>query len=198
MFYCANQVFFQVYAGVHDFTTAISENDPMYAADFIHRDVNYDNLQNNIAMLVVYTFDFSDGRIGPVCLPQPGQTTAVGTIGHISGWGHTSSPNGEYSTTLQELDIAIIDNEDCDGSYGIDITDDMMCSADTATEAACNLDGGGPLTVVNPETNRAELIGLIAYSACGNAPTIYMKIANYIDWINYVANLFGLDECLPV
>ena len=54
--------------------------------------------------------------IRPVCLPASTQSLYTGQVATVTGWGLTSS-GGSPASTLQEAEVTIISNEECNDHY---------------------------------------------------------------------------------
>merc|ERR1712154_300889 len=76
----------------------------------------------------------------------------------VSGWG-TLSSGGNQPTVLNEVDVTVKTNAECQSAYGASaITDNMICAADAGKDS-CQGDSGGPL-VAPSDNGRYELIGV--------------------------------------
>ena len=72
-------------------------------------------------------FDFSVLTLGaplnlssaaaPVCLPASPGSLFTDQLATVAGWGDTSS-GGPQSSTLQEVNVTIVSNDDCQTAYG--------------------------------------------------------------------------------
>lgn len=81
-------------------------------------------------------------------------------VGKAAGWG-TLYENGMPSCRLRQVDVPIIDNEDCSKTNytGGLITDNMICAGhETGGKDSCQGDSGGPLMRLM-DNKRFEIIG---------------------------------------
>ena len=87
------------------------------------------------------------------------------------------------------MPVPLISNEKCtkphtDYETSL-ITPNMICAGyPQGGKDACKGDGGGPLIVQSKES--AVIYGIVTFGigcAKPNAPGVYTRVANYIDWI---------------
>lgn len=90
---------------------------------------------------------------------------------------------------LQEVNVPIVSNADCDELYPEgEGTDNMVCAGDTDEGGvdACQGDSGGPL-FVRDENDTLIQVGITSFGiGCGRPerPGVYARVANYLDWIS--------------
>ena len=127
---------------------------------FVHK--NYQTVQhyNDIALMKVKTRIEFLPTVGPICLPKGRaflRETFVGRPSKLIGWGATRF-GGSTSDSLREVDVPIVDNQDCYRNYsripgltsafpkGIDRS--LMCAGvTTGGKDSCQGDSGGPLAL---------------------------------------------------
>ncbi|RLN49492.1 hypothetical protein BBJ28_00011121 [Nothophytophthora sp. Chile5] len=110
-----------------------------------------------------------------------GSDETVGTVATVRGWGLTE--NGSESETLQEVNVAIISNADCNKEYDDRITDGMLCAGDGNGKDSCNGDSGGPLMAND------VLVGLVSWGGeCGVNAGVYTRVSFVLDYINDIVN----------
>merc|ERR1711872_987316 len=112
----------------------------------------------------------------------------------VSGWG-TLSSGGNQPTVLNEVDVTVQSNAQCQSSYGSSITSNMLCAADAGKDS-CQGDSGGPL--VAQENGKYALIGVVSWGygcAFSGYPGVYARVTEKMDWI--LANTSGtqLSSC---
>jgi len=101
--------------------------------------------------------------------------------------GVTNSGNTTDPEDLLEVTMPVVDRASCQAAYGenwngASVTDNMFC-AESNGKATCQGDSGGP--VVAPGTTTVS--GVVSWAdGCGNTgkPGVYVRVAQYIDWIN--------------
>ena len=129
------------------------------------------------------------GAIRPV---PSGIGDLTGVMSMVTGWGEKfMQPNPgdhhEYPDELQQVQIPIISNEDCDDSYQGDITSNMLCAAfEGGGKDSCQGDSGGPLMVQDELTQEWRIAGIVSWgSGCALAafPGVYTRVSNFTDWI---------------
>ena len=162
---------------------------------YIHPD--YDWSLNNIAILEMAEPVPMDQHpnMKPVCLPVQG-AEFTGYTATVTGWGRNER-GGDYNSWLHEVDVTILEDEECDNDddiYYYDENDDykyrvhssQLCAGVLeGSEAPCYGDDGGPLVVSDPNVNNNGLTiaGIVDYSDC-NLVEAYTKVSVFTDWIN--------------
>ncbi|CEJ81187.1 hypothetical protein VHEMI01331 [[Torrubiella] hemipterigena] len=105
---------------------------------------------------------------------------AVGDIGLVSGWGTEGEKNPDLASTLQSVQVPVIDRAQCakmyqSGSYHDTVTDRMFCaSVPEGGKDSCSGDSGGPFIV------NGKLAGIVSWGegcARADAPGVYGNIA---------------------
>ncbi|XP_049547581.1 brachyurin-like [Anopheles darlingi] len=146
--------------------------------------------RNNVAVIrLSQPVTFSD-RIQPVRLPTATDTrTFAGTLGTVSGFGRTSDASTSFSDVLRYVRNPIMTNADCfDTAWGGLIDAQKLCLQFLNTQAPCEGDIGGPLTVV--DAGNTLLVGLYSFGSVLGCevdwPTAFVRITFYRQWI--VAN----------
>ena len=110
----------------------------------------------------------SNPAIRPVCLPQKDEVGReyTGSDMVVTGWG-TTTFGGDLPDTLQEVDVPVVSNEECDQAYrdvqgsnvelrdGINYT--MICAGAEGRDS-CQGDSGGPMVYNDGNTNYVSYI----------------------------------------
>ena len=132
----------KVHLGEHNIDTTLGSD----VAEVIkHSRYNSATLDNDYAILRLSQPVSFTNKVSPACLPDNWENTYDGASATATGWGITGS--GSIANTLQEADVTVISNAQCDDMTGhVQITKNMICTADTDT-GTCGGDSGGPLTV---------------------------------------------------
>jgi len=95
------------------------------------------------------------------------------------GFGTTET--GSVTNKLMHVNVNYVKQSTCNSNYGGDITDDMMCAADT-NQDSCQGDSGGPLY----DSDNEVLVGVVSWGigcALAQYPGVYSRISNQISWI---------------
>merc|ERR1712098_822095 len=94
--------------------------------------------------------DFGSSVIGKIGLPYDGEEYSAGTTCTVSGWG-TTSEGGSLAKVLMKVDVQVVSDDDCRGSYGqSEIADSMICAGlDAGGKDSCQGDSGGPFMCGN-------------------------------------------------
>ncbi|XP_071953688.1 uncharacterized protein [Antedon mediterranea] len=163
---------------------------------FLHPKYDSDTTNNDIAVLKLKRKSNGGAQFGPyvmpACLPWPTNGTAQFPSGHVcwtSGWGNTG---GDYPRILQEARIPLLPRSECKSQkvYGKKLTAKMFCAGYLKGGIdSCDGDSGGPLVC---ERNGVwTLYGVTSWGygcAQANAPGVYARVSEYINWINQKKN----------
>ena len=82
----------------------------------IHPRYNNDNADYDFSVLFLSSPLTFSSTIGAVCLPASTQSLYTGQVATVTGWGDTSS-DGSPASTLQEVQMTVMSNEECDTYY---------------------------------------------------------------------------------
>ena len=81
-----------------------------------HPRYNFDTTDYDFSILfLTFPLTFSS-TIAPLCLPASTQSLYTGQVATVTGWGDTSS-DGSPASTLQEVQMTVMSNEECDTYY---------------------------------------------------------------------------------
>lgn len=154
-----------------------------------HPSYNPSTLDNDVALLKLKT---ATSRQIVSLIPQ-GDTTlsAPGVMSTIIGWGdmRINGQPGTYADALMQVSVPIISNAVCNapGSYGGDITGNMMCAGYAeGGKDACQGDSGGPLVVPDGTGNGWLQAGVVSWGidcAQANYYGVYSRLSNYTNWV---------------
>ena len=118
-----------------------------------HPDYDSQTTDNDYAILRLANPVTFTNEVSPACLPADLSATYAGVLATVTGWG-TLSSGGSQPTTLQEVEVTVTTNAQCNSAYG-SITSNMVCAADSGKDS-CQGDSGGPL--IAPENGRHALV----------------------------------------
>ncbi|XP_036881901.1 kallikrein-5 [Manis javanica] len=112
--------------------------------------------------------------------PSPGSSCLV------SGWGTTSSPQVNFPSVLQCLNITVLSDDRCRKAYPRQIDASMFCAGDKKGRDSCQGDSGGPVVC------NSTLQGLVSWGdfPCGqpNKPGVYTNLCRFTRWIENTIN----------
>ncbi|KAJ1133436.1 hypothetical protein NDU88_011731 [Pleurodeles waltl] len=116
-------------------------------------------------------------KVGTSCPPEGSQCL-------VSGWGNLLTSSVQYPDRLQCLEVPVLSEPNCKSSYTGQITQNMFCAGYLeGGKDSCQGDSGGPLIC------DGALMGVVSWGkgcAQKNYPGVYVKVCNYVDWINNV------------
>jgi len=123
----------------------------------IHPDFNEKSLINDVAVLIVgEEFEYNE-RVGPVCLPDPGDHVEPATECLASGHGKSEDGQfGFFSNKLKKVTLPIWSSEECqktlnnkyfqpNHSISWRTHESFLCAGGEEMQDTCEGDGGGPL-----------------------------------------------------
>ena len=119
-----------------------------------HPDYNSQTIDNDYAILRLKNPVNFTNEVSPACLPADLSATYAGVLATVTGWG-TLSSGGNRPTAMQEVDVTVTTDAECNNAYGGEITKNMICAGDQGKDS-CNGDSGGPL--VAPENSRQAVV----------------------------------------
>ncbi|KAF4141122.1 Trypsin [Phytophthora infestans] len=110
-----------------------------------------------------------------------GSDNEVGSVATVRGWGLTE--NGSQSLVMEELNVKIISNAECNKMYSDRITEGMLCAGEGDGKDTCNGDSGGPLI------ENDVLVGIVSWGGkCGANAGVYTRISHVLDYINDIVS----------
>ncbi|XP_048379692.1 cationic trypsin-3-like isoform X2 [Stegostoma tigrinum] len=145
-----------------------------------HPGYSHRTTDNDIMLLKISPPAKLNDKVQPVRLPS--SCAGNGSQCLVSGWGNTVLEGEQYPHRLQCLEVPILPDPECRGSYGDTVTPNMFCAGFLeGGKEACQVDSGGPLVCDGVQQ------GIVSWGlGCGNPgwTTIYTKLCNYVSWIN--------------
>lgn len=153
-------------------------------------------LQVSVPVDIVYrALPASEGVL--ILLPDLSETALAPLMGvQFSAGAPTalaSLPLAQDPTTLQQVDLTLIDIATCQSQIGssspldFDITGNMICAGSPTPEKVidtCQGDSGGPLITVE---NGPVQVGVVSFGigcAQANRAGVYTRIGRYVSWIS--------------
>ncbi|EAA07752.4 AGAP002811-PA [Anopheles gambiae str. PEST] len=162
---------------------------------------SYDTFDGHSDVAILFlteTVEFN-ARIKPICLPTIEPVRSADFTGYnpfIAGWGRTKE-TGIEAKVLQELQIPILENEECSQLYKKirklystkQFDDAVLCAGFLeGGKDSCQGDSGGPLMLpylVNKKFHYFQ-IGIVSYGVgCARAelPGVYTRVVTFVDWL---------------
>ncbi|GAB0088050.1 hypothetical protein DMENIID0001_024270 [Sergentomyia squamirostris] len=152
---------------------------------------------NDIALFKLEKRATLNRYVRPICLSDKRDIREQKAI--ATGWGLTEYL-GKKSTSLRKVTLELFSQSECFEIYqyppstklsrGIDETTQICAGSHSEEKDTCEGDSGGPLQYYDPNVYcMYRILGLTSFGkGCGSAgsPTVYTRIANYIDWIESI------------
>ncbi|XP_059611814.1 uncharacterized protein LOC132258500 [Phlebotomus argentipes] len=169
---------------------------PKYTVRYNYHDIALFRLQKSA------TFN---RYVRPICLSDRRNIKEKKAI--ASGWGYKEF-SGEKSSALQKVILEFFSQSECFSLYssppsielnkGIEEASQLCAGSHTEEKDTCNGDSGGPLQVYNLDVYcMYTIVGLTSFGkGCGfiGTPTVYTRVANYIDWIENIVWTFNTQS----
>ncbi|XP_007499808.2 probable threonine protease PRSS50 [Monodelphis domestica] len=156
--------------------------------------------ENDIALLkLVKRLNYTK-HIAPICIASSKFQVKPGSFCWLTGWGVTKVPTAgkeePMSPKLQEAEISIMSNDDCDTFYHEAsqvptivriISIGMLCSDYSRGRDFCIGDDGSPLACeVDNTWFQAGLVSWSLGCAQPETPGVYARISTYSNWVDRV------------
>ncbi|GAB6027530.1 hypothetical protein CHUAL_001778 [Chamberlinius hualienensis] len=176
-----------------------SSNEPLRHVErrieqiIVHPKFHSQSFENDLALVRFQIRMQFQEHIIPICLPLINDTF-VNETGYATGWGKLFYVNGPLPTVLQEVQLPIITNSECEQEYRKagyleHIPDIFLCAGfEKGEKDSCEGDSGGPL-VVKQGNGRWVLAGIISWGiGCGlpHQPGVYTRISHFRQWIDEI------------
>ncbi|KAM7377040.1 hypothetical protein PAMA_013701 [Pampus argenteus] len=153
----------------------------------VHPDYDTLTVQNDICLLKLASpVDFTNS-IQPICLASANSTFYAGTSSWVTGWGTTDESDSlSTSSTLQEVNVPIVGNNECSCNPIYTVTENTICAGlREGGKDACQGDSGGPL--VTRKGSVWVQSGIVSFGeGCGRpgSPGAYTRVSQYQEWIS--------------
>ncbi|XP_028259509.1 transmembrane protease serine 9 [Parambassis ranga] len=152
----------------------------------IHPAFNGTNMDHDVALLELAVPAPMSYTIQSVCLPSPVHHFLKNAECYITGWG-SMREGGSLTNLLQKAAVNIIDQVDCQQSYGNVLTPNMMCAGFMeGGRDTCLGDSGGPLTC-RQLSGQWFIAGVTSWGhGCGRSgyPGVYTRVTSARKWIS--------------
>lgn len=152
----------------------------------IHAQYNSQNLNNDIATMILPTALTWTTFVAPIALAQANAGSFEDVIGQSTGWGRVADGAGS-SPVLRVVTNRIISNAECAAVFGTTVVNHAVICIDTmGGRGTCQGDSGGVLSV-NNGGSRLQ-VGITSFgSSAGcemNFPAGFERVSAQIGWIN--------------
>ncbi|CAH1402815.1 unnamed protein product [Nezara viridula] len=149
---------------------------------------------NDIALLLLAKPLQFNPNVGPLCMPT-GKYNIENKWVKLTGWGQLG---GELPSTrqLMEVDLKVMQFKRCQKLFPLKSPQTQICTQ-TPGRSSCFGDSGGPLTYLDPETNRYTLVGLVSFGSgvCDpQVPTIFTEVTAFLPWIKSKIKSLGCQK----
>ncbi|XP_078141870.1 transmembrane protease serine 9 [Centroberyx gerrardi] len=152
----------------------------------LHPAFNGTSMDNDVALLELAVPAPRSYTIQSVCLPSPVHRFLKNAECYITGWG-SMREGGSLTNLLQKAAVNIIDQTDCQQSYGNVLTPSMMCAGYMeGGRDTCLGDSGGPLTC-RQLSGQWFVAGVTSWGhGCGRMgyPGVYTRVTTVREWIS--------------
>ncbi|PSN50402.1 hypothetical protein C0J52_08570 [Blattella germanica] len=132
----------------------------------------YEGGDYDVAVIkVAQPFQYSD-NVQPITLAT--KEPEAGTAVVVTGWGDLSS-GGSSPSQLQQVQVNIVDHEECSRAYGGGVTDLEICAAvPEGGKDSCQGDSGGPLVA------NGQQVGVVSWGkGCALKGAVPHKIKHF-------------------
>ncbi|XP_041648263.1 transmembrane protease serine 9 [Cheilinus undulatus] len=147
---------------------------------------NGTNMDHDVALLELTVPAPMSYTIQSVCLPSPAHRFLKNAECYITGWG-SMREGGSLTNLLQKAAVSIIEQADCQQSYGNVLTSNMMCAGYMeGGRDTCLGDSGGPLTCRH-QSGQWFIAGVTSWGhGCGRTgfPGVYTRVTSVRKWIS--------------
>ncbi|XP_029452688.1 transmembrane protease serine 12-like [Rhinatrema bivittatum] len=162
-----------------------------------------DNMDNDITLVQLRSPVTYSDYIQPICLHANVSEANLNLKCFVAGWGATRY-KGRTTNILRDAEVKILPSNLCNksGWYGGLLTSNMICAGyESGGIDSCQGDSGGPFMCFIHDQNIFYLKGITSFGyGCGEPhfPGIYLRAANYIDWIEYMMLLYNVSSHLHI
>uniref|UniRef100_A0A8C8UK51 Peptidase S1 domain-containing protein n=1 Tax=Peromyscus maniculatus bairdii TaxID=230844 RepID=A0A8C8UK51_PERMB len=117
--------------------------------------------------------------VRPLNLPRRKVYVNPGDVCSVAGWGRLA-PGGELSNTLQEVELEIQKDQECEcllkDNYN---KTNQICAGDPKIKrASYRGDSGGPLVC------KKAAAGIVSFGRSnGSAPRVFTRVSSFLSWI---------------
>ncbi|CAH6830591.1 granzyme C [Phodopus roborovskii] len=143
-----------------------------------HPDYNPQDRSNDIMLLKLERTAKRTKAVRPLNLPRRMVHVKPGDTCYVAGWGKMA-PQGKYPNTLQEVELTMQKDQECESRYPAYYKAIEMCVGDAKVKrAAFQGDSGGPLVC------KKAAAGIVSFgSDDGSPPEVFTRVSSFLSWI---------------
>ncbi|XP_043911344.1 chymase-like [Protopterus annectens] len=170
-----------VILGAHNIYAKEKTQQVIKVVDYIrHENYTTPLLQNDIMLLKLERKAKLTKQVQIIKLPRNNEDIASGIKCNVAGWGRVNAASSSISSTLQEVDMYIMDRKICKEKEFKRVDDTVLCVGNTKNnKTTFKGDSGSPLVC----SGIAQ--GIVSHGLRGKPvpPRIFTRINKYLDWI---------------
>ncbi|XP_040596629.1 granzyme C-like isoform X2 [Mesocricetus auratus] len=144
-----------------------------------HPDYNPKDRSSDLMLLKLESVAKRTKAVRPLNLPRRKVQVKPGDKCYVAGWGQLA-PEGEYSDTLQEAELTVQRDQECESRYaGYYNKAIEICVGDPKIKrVAFQGDSGGPLVC------KKAAAGIVALGYDdGSTPEVFTRVSSFLSWI---------------
>ncbi len=169
---------FQVLVGTHDLTSG-GERIPVKTIR-VFPNFDADSFAGQDIALLELDREFMIPRT-VLQTPERPAFSRPGTVATAIGWGRTTW-RGSISTTLRQVEMEIISNDECRRMLDEDVVASTICAGLLGTtRSICSGDSGGPLMV--PANGEWVQVGVSSFARNCQPPVAFARVSEFTAWI---------------
>uniref|UniRef100_A0A8C8RZQ5 Peptidase S1 domain-containing protein n=1 Tax=Pelusios castaneus TaxID=367368 RepID=A0A8C8RZQ5_9SAUR len=170
-----------VYLGAHNIRTKEKSQQVICAHRWMpHPKYNNKTFNNDIMLLKLLHRAKLNKWVKTIILPRDREGVEVGDECSVAGWGQTSTNNRLGSDTLQEVDMKVVPDAECQELTERYKSSTMLCAGDPEqrNKSSFQGDSGGPLVC------EGTAQGIISFGhKNGTPPRVFTRVSTFIPWI---------------
>lgn len=185
----------------------VTENEPLKHEQIevrkliLHENFVDKKYHNDLALLILERPADLNVHINPICLPSANEKFD-GQRCMVSGWGKEDfNPDGKYAEVLKKIELPVVERSQCRtmlratklGPF-FQLHKNFLCAGGEPGVDTCKGDGGSPLACKRDDDSYVQT-GIVAWGiGCGEGkvPGAYVKVSNFVDWIQNKMDEEGL------
>ena len=162
--------------------------------DFVVKHPYYDD--NTLGYDTIMMKLSNPSKYSPITLNDEPALPIDGSNVTVMGWG-TISSGSDTSQILLEVEVDVVNNEQCSISYEEStISDDMLCASREGKDS-CQGDSGGPLIIKGENATMDKQVGIVSWGfGCADPsyPGVYSRVSSGYDFIQTTMSCSISDE----